>query len=458
MAYLRQKGNQLAIVHGVRDSETRKVEQRTLFTFYSKAEALAALGRSEAGKGINFRGLVERANPGIRFQWNNIFARLERNMDVLPDLWDYREARLEKSFREAVVTFTRELLRADPQNRISSARLLAANRAELEYLRRLIDWRLRMSDQKENDWNRDTPFFWFHALPMEHLHPDEEEHAEKLYLERRYDEAQALFKLFIECYPRYADGYNYLGAICEERDELEGAIALYETAIEIGRSLFPKRIGKKHYWTDLDTRPYMRGLRNLTGALNCAARYDEALELCDRQETECGDEISAGWFRGEIYLNLARWDEAYRWTRYTTGLWADRNVLTAFAAHALGRESEAASRFLCGLLNSPRAARMVVGLGPRSDPKTPDDVRSHNTGVGWLRALHHYIRTRPESSRLFFSRIARHPHTRALESQLNKAIKIWHSRDPQTSCPGHTTMTEMKSLPFAQSEIKKIIS
>ncbi len=37
MAYVRQRGNQLAIVHGVRDPETKKVEQQILFTIYSSA-------------------------------------------------------------------------------------------------------------------------------------------------------------------------------------------------------------------------------------------------------------------------------------------------------------------------------------------------------------------------------------------------------------------------------------
>ncbi len=42
MAYVRKKGNQLAIVHGERAAGSGEVVQNTLFTFFSKAEAYRA--------------------------------------------------------------------------------------------------------------------------------------------------------------------------------------------------------------------------------------------------------------------------------------------------------------------------------------------------------------------------------------------------------------------------------
>lgn len=47
MAYVRARGDQLTIVQGEREPETGKVEQRILFTLYSKAEALEALDRGD---------------------------------------------------------------------------------------------------------------------------------------------------------------------------------------------------------------------------------------------------------------------------------------------------------------------------------------------------------------------------------------------------------------------------
>ena len=44
MPYVRKHGSQIAIVHGERDPETSQVQQRVLFTLYSRPEADAALG------------------------------------------------------------------------------------------------------------------------------------------------------------------------------------------------------------------------------------------------------------------------------------------------------------------------------------------------------------------------------------------------------------------------------
>lgn len=80
---------------------------------------------------------------------------------------------------------------------------------------------MKLRDQKESRWNRDNRF------------------------------------------SNYADGYNYLGCLALDRGAPEEAIEQFARAVEIGRSLFPKRLGKKRYWKDLDTRPYIRGLIHL---------------------------------------------------------------------------------------------------------------------------------------------------------------------------------------------------
>jgi hypothetical protein len=49
MAYVRRRGNQLAIVQGQREPGTGKVQQHVLFALYSKAEALEAVGRGSKG-------------------------------------------------------------------------------------------------------------------------------------------------------------------------------------------------------------------------------------------------------------------------------------------------------------------------------------------------------------------------------------------------------------------------
>ena len=176
MAYVRTKGNQLAVVHGVRDPETRKVEQKTLFTIYSKAEALAAVGSSSH----YFQDILEEQNPGVRFDWNKVAGGIRDNLHHLPDLYSYKKARLQDGFRTALVGFSRELMLADPQSLSSSARLLQDNRHELEYLRDLIEWRLKLCSEEPDDFNKDNPVYWGAMSRRREVGPEEHERLDAL--------------------------------------------------------------------------------------------------------------------------------------------------------------------------------------------------------------------------------------------------------------------------------------
>jgi tetratricopeptide (TPR) repeat protein len=121
-------------------------------------------------------------------------------------------------------------------------------------------------------------FSWRFALQGRRVPPDTEEQAAGFYERGEYEKADAIFRLLIDCFPSYAEGHNYLGLIAYEQRHLEQAIEHFEKTAELGRKLFPARIGKKRFWSDHSTRPYMRGLRNLTLALNGAART-----LCGRR-------------------------------------------------------------------------------------------------------------------------------------------------------------------------------
>src|SRR3989338_9909219 len=153
MAYVRQRGNQIAIVQGERDPKTGKVDQRILFTLYSKAEALEALGRRNGHGSAPFRSLLESQYPEIRFNWKTIGQAISANIDVLPNLYEYKGAHLHHRFRKELCAFVRQLILADPQDLMSAAELIQKNRQELRYVADLIQWRLKICDQKENKWN-----------------------------------------------------------------------------------------------------------------------------------------------------------------------------------------------------------------------------------------------------------------------------------------------------------------
>jgi hypothetical protein len=138
MPYVRQKGNQICIVHGERNA-AKQVEQKVLFTLYSQAEARAAIGPDQH----LFRVVLTSDHPDLKIDWRAIESGIREHMDVLPEVYAYKE-RTEQGFRDALVALTKELLIADPQHLVSYARMLKSQRHELEHLRALIDFRLRL--------------------------------------------------------------------------------------------------------------------------------------------------------------------------------------------------------------------------------------------------------------------------------------------------------------------------
>ncbi len=450
MAYVRTHGNQVAIVHGERDPESGKVQQRVLFTLYSRPEALAVLGRGEERR-WNFQGMLEGRYPGIRFQWKRIEAGIEERLDHLPDVYPYRPAEFLGRFREDLCTFTRQLELADPQEMYSAAELLTAQRHELEYLRELIEWRLRLCEQKESEWNTDNRFFWRHRLRSQEVSGEIMEKMAELYNRGEYERLEALARFFIECFDLYADGHRYLGLVALERREHEQAIEHFEQAAEVGRRLFPKRLAKKHFWVDTDTRPYMRALRGLTTALLRSGRVDEALELCDRMERECGDEDAATTFRSHALLLARRWEEALEQARRLVNIWPEHSYIAAFASFELGRPGDARAWFLHALLNMPHAGHLVLRLRhPR--PADSFEADDHNAGVELLRDLAPYFEGRRAAVRRFFVELAKRDEVKRLLVEKRRVTKAWKEDRSIDDRTAYDRMMLMKTVAFAREE------
>lgn len=455
MAYVRQRGNQLVIVHGERDPETKKVNQRVLFTIYSKAEALEALGRSGARGPRFFEALLEGQYPEIEFDWGKVREAIEKQLDILPDLFEYRETRLRSRFHQAMCDFTRQLALADPQWLISSAQLIQSERYALDYIGRLIDWRLKLCDQKEGEFNVDNPFYWRFELQGRQVPSEAEEMATGYYERGELERAEAAFRLLIDCFDGYADGYNYLGLIALDRGELDQATTHFERTIELGRRMFPRRTAKKHYWKDLSTRPYMRGLRNLALTLNEAGRFEEALAICDRLENECGDDISAAAHRASAFLNTGRWEDAARAAEHIHLLHPTEDFVVALARFELGQKREAIDAFLHAALNSPRAAHILVGLRT-ARPTNSWEAEDHNSGVHWLRALRAYLSERQLASKRFFRRVIGTPHARVLLDEIADVTRRWREQRTSDDREPFDRMNLMRSREFARVEAGRI--
>lgn len=458
MAYVRRRGNQLAIVHGEREPDTGAVQQRILFTLYSRPEALEALGRGTKAGGDRFRQLLEEQHPDLTFNWKKIRRTIQEHLDVLPERYEYCSQRLRARFRDDLCAFTRQLILADPQDLQSAAQVIQEHRHELEYLADLIAWRLKRRDHAPNEWNADNHFYWRFALRGCDVPPDTEEHAAGLYERGEYERAAAVFRLFVDCFDGYAEGYNYLGLIALAERRLDEAIEYFRKTIELGRKRFPPRMSKKRYWSDHATRPYMRGLRNLALTLNEAGRFPEALAVCDRLVDECGDELTAAWHRATVYLNTRRWEQAADAARRTVGLNPSGGFLTAFAYFELDQRDQALGAFLHAAVNHPRAARMLVGEKTHGKPAVASRVEAedHNLGVSLLRSLHAYLRGQSRGGRRFFRDVMRDARVVRLLDESVAVVRKWHEQHRTGEREAFDRMRVMRSPEFAQAEAWKL--
>jgi tetratricopeptide (TPR) repeat protein len=416
MAYVRKRGNQLALVHGERDTETGKVCQRVLFTFYSKKEAVAALDNAQ---GQLLQDLLELEYPEIRFPWKRIWWELARNIDVLPEEYEYREAEMVKRFRADLCAFTRQLVLNEPQWLFSSAELLRQHRYELEYLMELIRWRLKLCDTKPDEWNRDNEFYWRWRLRGKEVPVDTEEEISGLYDQGDLNRTEAILRLLAESFESDAESHNYLGLIALDRGNLDEAERHFTKMMELSRKRLPRRLTKSFFKNNHRGKPYRRGLSNLMITLNRLGRYDEALRLADQLEGVCGDREGAECYRADIHLNRGAWEEAVRAARYVRKLWPEMSFVAAMGAFEMGRMEESVADFLHGACNHPGAAPLITGRRPKA-PKNNDEARDRQVGAVFLQNLAGYQARNGPRARRFFGALTANPEFGALMDEIEE--------------------------------------
>jgi tetratricopeptide (TPR) repeat protein len=378
-------------------------------------------------------------------------------MSHLPDLYQYRPARLMGQFRKDLLCFARQLILTDPQDLESSARVIATHRYELEFLNELIRWRLDHSDQEKSEWNADNPFYWRFSLRGREVPPETEETAVDYFERGEHQKAEAIFRMLVEAFDDYAEGHNYLGLIALDQDRLDEAIGHFRKTMEVGRRLFPKRLAKKHYWRQLATRPYMRGLRNLALTLNRAGEYIEALDACEKLERECGDNATAAWHRAAIYLNTGRWEMALESSEsLVRGLSPDAGFIAGFAAIELGERERAIDLFLHGALHNPRTARMLAGIRT-GKPTNRHEAEGHNAGVYWRQNIHGYLAKRRSNAKRFFRQFVEHPAVISLLNEMDAVTGRWHEQHRGGGREDFDRLNEMKSTSFIKAQAHQIV-
>lgn len=453
MPYVRKHGNQVAIVHGERDA-TGAVQQRVLFSLYSKPEAEAALGERPTDPPLSLHGLLESHHEGLRFDWPKLDAAIAALKDGLPAQWEYPPSAVASELRHALVALTRALFAADPQSLSSAKQALVHERTSLRFVHDLIDARLSVLDRvEESPWSRDNEFGWRARLAGRGVPTEAEEWLSSFQERGETEQAEALAHVLIEAWPDYADGYNTLGILALERGALETALAWFTRTMEVGRTLFPKRIAKSRWWTDPDTRPYMRGMRNTTLTLSWLGRDEEVLAWCERLDSECFDDLEADAHRAAACLNLGRWQEAKRAAVRLSGLMPQEDFLAAFACFELGEREEALARWLHAALSFPRAARLLTGGSSRGQLRGREEVQDHHTGARCRQSLGRYLKRKPPQQ--YFAAITSAPEVVALSAERAAAVAAWRAdRGPDRTA--YDRMHEMATLEFARKEAARL--
>lgn len=168
----------------------------------------------------------------------------------------------------------------------------------------------------------------------------------------------------------------------------------------------PQRIGRKMYWADHATRPYMRGLMNLSYAFMAERRFDEALGLCDKLKEECSDAEFAHQARGRIFLNRGDWAAASEAAGKVHRGQPIESFVMAFASYELGQHLDALTHFVFAALNKPHAARILTDVRSNK-PDTPNRVDDHNSGVDLFKTTRWFRERQSHASTKFFKDVMR---------------------------------------------------
>ena len=456
MAYIRSRGRQLVLVHGQRSASTGQVDQRVLFIFFSQTEAKDALGDTEEGMDASFRLLLEDQYPQIRFDWKKIRRQVEHSLGKLPPIYTGHVADQRAEFRKDLGAFVRRLALTDPGESSTAASIIREHWMELEYLVDRVQWSIKFAqDPKLAHWKDDQSHWRFGELGNE-VPPDVEEHAAGYYERRELDRAEAIFRLLVESFDRYAEGYNYLGLIALERGRIKEAITWFEKTVQVGRNLFPKRLGRSQYWTKLETRPYMRGLSNLAYAQVAAGRAEEALATADRLQMECGDEFRASSHRAAIFLMTGQWANAAQEGKTLRDTHPSEGFLAAFAYSELGRWEEALASFLYAALNHPNAVGLLIG-GLAKQPTNFEEQEDQDLARSLRRSFGTYFSRQSAASRRFFQKCHRHSKIRALLMEVTAAKALRREKHPREDRQPFARMHELQSYSFARHEARKLL-
>jgi tetratricopeptide (TPR) repeat protein len=469
MPYIREHGDQLAIVHGQRNKQTGKVEQRVLFAFYSKKEALAATGNPDVKELSRFRQLMEGTYPALKFNWPHLIKEIEKRVDCLPDQYNKRGSDFARDFDSALSRFAKELILTDPYENTAAKEILNECRGKLEVLRELIDFRLSAAATKtkgklrvvedggiEELVNQQDEFSWHYMLRGTDVPVGIEEWASDLYDKGDLTKAKAIFEILVGSFSNYAEGHNYLGLIALKENRIEDAIAEFEQTMKLGRNLFPRSVPRKDYWSVLGTRPFMRGLMNLIHCFQITEKFGQAAALVDQLDHECGNKDTANVYRASIHLNLGNWQEAYSYANKNMDWAPEEGFIAGFALAEAGDFKKSVEPFVYAALNNPHTARMLLNI-PKTESKDAIAIDDHNAGVHLLSTISTYLEKQKGKGYAFLQKLRKDKIFIELLKQIDQH-RLTHINSETSTRKNLAEWNRMRQRSFAKEQSKLIVS
>lgn len=349
MAYARARGDQVLIVHGVRNPETRAVEQRILYTFYSRAEA------SEFVEGATERveRQLEHEYPEIRFDWDGLRERLAELAPGLPE-GDEAADVVRAGLRDDLAGIARVLGTLDPSLYTGASELVAAHRGELRFVRDLVDATLAAGagkcagvDGLGRLGRSAEP-----SLLAQELAESYEDRGEP-------GMTRSAIAFLTAAYPGWIDGHIALGDRALDDGDGEAAAQHYQRAAELAAGS-ARRNGRRGA-----TGIHRKSLRRALGGLGVAqlqlGHCKKALDIAERLAVESKNTIDADLVRAPAWLGLGRWRLAFDAAKRLVEVYPEQSILVAIAAAHAGYDDEARVFGVRAALTAPLATRVLIG-------------------------------------------------------------------------------------------------
>lgn len=425
MAFFRQRGETLALLHGLRDGVG--VPQRVLYTFAHSSELRDAM---EDGPWQRFCLEIEQKHPDVAPDWNAVRTQARKLLAQAP-------APVERDQQERGAKLKRALRYAQRE----LARLHLGQEHDRETLNSigpdLIEC-LRMGTFLLECARGRTPEMAWEltgALVVDNERLDATvERAQAALVAGDLPHARDLFAEARRGNPFDPDVDNAEGLGWIERRRYAQARECFARARTMARGQLPH--GDRIYrWSDMEVRPYLRSTFNLGMACQKQGDFARALELFLECVERCPDDgLSARFHLGPVYHRLGQLDVALRSYRESlTGNFVDLPdpyFNGALALLGLERPREALEWMLQGLRinrHVPLAVRSPLRKVPGSAGYASVESRA------W--AAEYAAEQAPlwsASSRRFLKRVVQHFEVRRILEALDE-IEDRDSSEPATA-------------------------